>query len=74
MPMPPPFNDKDKRVGVVAVEHRSERGEEMDPGLEACAQELMRALDKSDVRGIALALQNAFYYLEAMPHEEMEQE
>lgn len=70
MPLPPPFDNKDKKVGVIAVEHRSERGSELDPGLEACAQELLRAIDKRDVVGMAKSLENAFYYLEAMPHEE----
>jgi len=72
MPLPPPFQDKDKKVGVIAVEHRSDSGKEMDPGLESCAMELMHALEKRDIGGIAIALKNAFELLDAMPHEEGE--
>jgi hypothetical protein len=34
----------------------------------------MTAVEKKDVPGIAIALENAFYLLESIPHEEEEME
>lgn len=74
MPSPLAFLEEKKKETGIATEHRSESGRERNVGLEAAAQELMNAVEKKDVRGVALALENAFYLLESMPHEEAEEE
>lgn len=72
MPSPIPFlEEKRKETGIV-TEHRSERDEKSNPGLMAAAEELVSAVEKKDIKGVALALESAFYLLESMPHEEAE--
>jgi hypothetical protein len=46
----------------------------MNPGLQAAAEELLKAMKSDDAKGVALALENAFYLLESIPHEEAEME
>lgn len=74
MPSPLPFLTEERKQTGVVTEHRSEKGKKMNPGLEAAAEELMRAVESKDAKGVALALENAFYLLESMPHEEAEEE
>ena len=74
MPSPLMFlEEKNRQTGIV-TEHRSEKGREMNPGLQAAAEELLKAMKSDDAKGVALALENAFYLLESMPHEEAEME
>jgi hypothetical protein len=74
MPSPLMFlEEKNRQTGIV-TEHRSEKGREMNPGLQAAAEELLKAMKGDDAKGVALALENAFYLLESMPHEEAEME
>lgn len=68
MPMPPPFNNKDKKVGVIVTESRSESGRERNVALEVAAEELMDALQRKDVQAIASALRNAVQLVELEPH------
>ncbi len=65
--------EKKNNVGVI-VEHRSEAGRHAPVGLQIAAEELMKAVERKDATGVALALQNAFLLLDAMPHEEGEHE
>jgi hypothetical protein len=75
MSLPFVFKDEDKKAGGVVVEHRSEREERpRHLGLEAAAEELMKAMERKDVQGMANALTSAFYLLDAMPHVEGEHE
>lgn len=48
--------------------------EEMHPGLEAAAQELIDAVKRGDSRGVAMAFESAFAILELSEHEEYEEE
>lgn len=49
-----------------------QKPEESDDGagLEACAQELIRAVHARDVKAVAQALQDAFELADSEPHEE----
>lgn len=49
-------------------------GVEGDPGLEAAAEDVLRAVDSRSVIDLAKALHNAFQICDAMPHEEGEHE
>jgi hypothetical protein len=76
--MPLPFFKKDRRVGLI-VEQRHPDGnlerkpdEEGDPALEACAEDLLRAMNTKDIKAIADALRAAFDVMESEPHEEAE--
>lgn len=62
-----PFLEDSKNVGV-AVEHRSEGPE--NHGLMLAADELIKAVERKDRKGVAMALANAFELLDSMPHEE----
>lgn len=68
MPMPPPFDNKDKKVGVIVTESRSNSGRERNIALEVAAEELMKAIEKKDVVAMASALRNAFQLVELEPH------
>ena len=72
MPLPPPFDRKDKKVGVIATESRSESGRERNIALETAAEELLRAIEKKDAMAVASAFRNAFQLVELEPHEESE--
>jgi hypothetical protein len=74
MPSPLAFMTERRKETGIAVEHRSEEGRKRNVGLEVAAEELMTAVEKKDVPGIAIALENAFYLLESIPHEEEEME
>jgi len=41
-----------------------------DNGLDACAEDLIRALHSKDIKSVSAALKAAFDILESMPHEE----
>jgi hypothetical protein len=73
VPSPIPFLTEERKQTGVVTEHRSEKGREMNPGLQAAAEELLKAVESKDAKGVALALENAFYLLESMPHEEAEE-
>lgn len=75
MSLPFIYKSEDKKSPGVVVEHRSE-GEQRprNIGLEAAAEELMRAMERKDVQGMANALTSAFSLLDAMPHVEGEHE
>lgn len=74
MAIPLPFLDKDKKVGVIVTESRSEKGRERNIALEVAAEELINAVEKKDVQGVASALRNAFQLVELEPHLEGEHE
>ena len=68
MPLPPPFDRKDKKVGVVVSEMRNESGRERNIALEVAAEELMQAMEKKDVQAMASALRNVVQLVELEPH------
>lgn len=68
MPLPPPFQDKDKKVGVIVSESRSDSGRDRNIALEVAAEELLRAVEKKDVVALASALRNAVQLVELEPH------
>ena len=68
MPLPPPFDNKDKRVGVVVTESRSDSGRERNVALEVAAEEIMDAMKRSDSVALASALRNAVQLIELEPH------
>ena len=70
MALPPPMDKKDKRVGVVVSEMRSESGRERNIALEVAAEELLAAMKKDDVQAMASALRNAVQLVELEPHME----
>lgn len=74
MPIPLPFLDKDKKVGVIVSEVRSESGKERNVALEVAAEELLKALERKDVQGLAMALKNAVQLIELEPHLEGQHE
>jgi hypothetical protein len=72
MPLPPPFDNKDKKVGVITTESRSDRGRDRNIALETASEELLRAIEKRDAVALASAFRNAFQLVELEPHEESE--
>lgn len=75
MSLPFALKTEEKKGAGVIVEHRSEREERpRNLGLEAAAEELLKAMERKDVQGMANALTSAFYLLDAMPHAEGEHE
>lgn len=68
MPLPPPFDNKDKRVGVVVTDSRSDSGRERNVALEVAAEEIMDAMKRSDSVALASALRNAVQLIELEPH------
>lgn len=68
MPLPPPFDNKDKKVGVVVTESRSDSGRERNVALEVAAEEIMDAMKRSDSVALASALRNAVQLIELEPH------
>ena len=68
MPLPPPFDNKDKRVGVVVTESRSDSGRERNVALEVAAEEIMDAMKRNDSVALASALRNAVQLIELEPH------
>lgn len=75
--MPLPFLRKKQNAAVI-ISHRKpdakEEGAAPDPednqALEACAQDIMRAISQNDHKHLALALKAAFDVMESEPHEE----
>jgi hypothetical protein len=67
MPSPLPFM-QDQKIADVTTEHRM--GDDEDPGLMSCADELLTAVESKDIKGIARAMRSAFTLLESEPHEE----
>lgn len=74
MPLPPPFDQKDKKIGLVVSESRSDSGRERNIALEVAAEEMLRAIEKKDAVAMASALRNAFQLVELEPHLEGEHE
>ncbi len=72
-----PFLQKKKIAGVI-ISHRKPDGagiqeshtEGEDPALEACAEDIIRAIHDKDAKHLALALRSAFECLESEPHKE----
>lgn len=56
------------------VEDEKQDSSEGRVELEACAESLIRAINRNDVSAVADALKSAFDVLEAQPHEEYEHE
>lgn len=72
--MLPFLKNKEKAIGGTQTIFRKPDSEESKPesfpGLEACAQAMIQAMDGKDSRALAQALKDAFCILESMPHQE----
>lgn len=70
----PLFKSKDRPLGTMIIEDRKpdspQEDSAGDEGLQACAQDLMSAIESKNAKGIASALRAAFDILDSMPHEE----
>lgn len=64
-----PFLKRSRQVGVIVEQRKADRPEEASE-MEACAQDLLSAIEAKDVKGIASALQAAFELADSTPHEE----
>ncbi len=68
--------DKSANVGLIvktrAPDESSEPKDEGSSGIEACADELIRAVHAKDSKAAAAAIKDAFDILEGQPHEEYE--
>ena len=79
--MPLPFFQKRRETGLI-VKTREPDGmmdesgpdESNDAGLEACAQDMIRACEAGDPKSMAAAFRAAFDILESLPHNEAEHE
>lgn len=66
---------KESQTSGLIVQQRTpdETSEPKDTtGIEACADELIRAVHSKDSKAVASALKDAFDILDSMPHEEGE--
>lgn len=63
-----------QQTGVIIKERAPDQKEESEDigahGIEACAEEFIRAVHAKDVKAAAAALKDAFEILESQPHEE----
>lgn len=66
---PLPFLKDKKTAGALATEHIGG-----DPGMEAAASDLLKAIAAGDAKAVAAALQAAFELADSMPHVEGEHE
>lgn len=74
-----PFLDKDRAVGLIVSKRGNKEmevapevkapGSELDPGLEAAAEDLLRAINEKSVLGIAHALKSAWEICESYEDE-----
>ncbi len=73
-----PFLKSKNVAGVIISQRKPDGGmEEMGPGdpapdagMEACAEDIMRAIASKDAKAFAVALRAAFEMMESEPHEE----
>lgn len=72
-----PFLKPKKAASVITANTNPDGGidsegpvDEMDPGLMASAEDLIRAVHAKDATAVAHALQAAFDIADSMPHEE----
>jgi hypothetical protein len=77
--VPLPFLKPKSIAGVILSKRKPDGGQETtgmegveDPGLMACAEDLIRAMHAKDAQHVALALRAAFDLLDAQPHDEGE--
>lgn len=75
--MLPFLKRKDGHVSGITIKTRTpdqpaESIDENDPSAahEACAKDLLRAIEMKDIKGIASALYDAFSIMDSEPHEE----
>ena len=67
-----------KQSGVIVSErkpdqpHEVEQAESEDYGLEACASDVMQAIEMKDKKALADAMKAFFQIVDSMPHEEGE--
>jgi hypothetical protein len=62
-------------VGLIIKTRQPDAGAENvkeDKGLEACASDMLRAIQANDPKSFAVAIKNAFDIMESEPHEEGE--
>ena len=79
-----PFLNPKKAVGVIvsrrgkgdiqdaAMEVEAPENKKIDPGVEAAAHSLLRAIDERSVKSVARALHEIFEIMESLPHHEGE--
>lgn len=66
-----PFLRKPKASGLIVEQRKADKPNEPSE-MDACAQDLLSAIEAKDVKGIAAALQAAFELADSQPHEESE--
>jgi hypothetical protein len=70
-----PFLKNHKQAGVIVSTRKPDEKDDQEPSdssaaMEACAQDIIRAIEQKDSKHLALALQAAFECMESEPHEE----
>lgn len=67
---------KDKKVAGLIISKRTPDGsneiqdQDAEAGLQACSDEIIRAIESKDGQALASALRSAFQILESEPHSE----
>ncbi len=74
--MLPFLKNKEKQQSAVMVKQRApdqpEQEDDKSASHMACAQDLLKAIESKDIKGIAEALQSAFEIMDSEPHVEGE--
>lgn len=72
-----PFLKPRQQPGLIVSKRKPDGGSEEshmegeeDAGLDACSEDLIRAMHAKDAKGVTSALKAAFEILDSMPHEE----
>lgn len=72
--MPLPFlPNKKKQSGIIVHERQPDQKDDEDhSGIDACAQDILRAIEQKDPKHLGEALRAAFAIMESEPHDEAE--
>jgi hypothetical protein len=62
----------DQNIKAAEGEEKDENKDSQAMAIEACAEDLIKAVHSRDVKAAAQAMRDAFDILESMPHEEIE--
>lgn len=68
----PPFLREKQQTGVSVQYRKPDSGESDSSGLDACGQDLLRAIENKDFKAIGEALKAAFAICDSEPHNEGE--
>lgn len=66
-----PFLKKSKQVGVIVEQRKPDKPSE-NSEMDACASDLLSAIEAKDIKGIAAALKAAHDLADSVPHSEGE--